>query len=62
MGGGADKKVLRLNVPMTDAFLVDVVQRSAHLVDIELHKQGRHPLPVFGIVLADPVDRLWHKL
>ena len=34
----------------------------AHLVGIELDKNIRHPLVILGIVLADSVDGIRHKL
>ena len=49
------QQVLRLDVAVADALGVDVAQRSAHLVHVQLHEQRRHPLPVLRIVLADAV-------
>lgn len=33
-----------------------------HLVDIELDKEGGHALAILGVVLANAVDSLRHKL
>ena len=37
-------------------------QGMRHLVDIELDKEGGHPLAILGVVLADAVHSLRHKL
>ena len=50
-----DQQVLRLDVPVADGVLVYVAQCTAHLVRVQLDKNGRHALVVLGVGLADPV-------
>jgi hypothetical protein len=53
---------LGLDVPVANANPVDGTQGPAHLVGVQLYKDIGHALVVLGVVLADPVDRVWHKL
>mmetsp|Transcript_34320 Transcript_34320/g.87763 ORF Transcript_34320/g.87763 Transcript_34320/m.87763 type:complete len:236 (+) Transcript_34320:740-1447(+) len=53
-----DQQVLGLDVAVADADQVDVMQRAAHLVHIQLHKERGHVLPHLGVVLADAVHRV----
>ena len=62
VGGRVDQQVLRLDVAVTHALLVDVVQGAAHLVHIQFHKHGGHALPALGVVLGDAVHRLRYVL
>mmetsp|Transcript_23798 Transcript_23798/g.42325 ORF Transcript_23798/g.42325 Transcript_23798/m.42325 type:complete len:216 (+) Transcript_23798:1038-1685(+) len=41
---------------------MDIVQRAAHLVDVELHKQRGHVLPHLSVMLADAVHRVRNVL
>lgn len=50
-----DQQILWLDVPMADGVLVNVPQRSAHLVCVQLDKNGWHALVVFAVRFADPI-------
>jgi hypothetical protein len=56
------QQVLRLDVAVAHAQAVDVRERAAHLEHVQLHEQRGHALAGLGVVLADAVDRLRHKL
>ena len=57
------QQILRLDVPVADpGSVVQMRQRPARLVHVQLHQQGGHPLPSLGVMLRDPVDRLRHEL
>lgn len=57
-----DQQVLRLDVSMTDAILVYMTQRAAHLIGVQLDKDGRHALIVLGVGFADSVDCVRYEL
>ena len=57
------EQVLRLDVPVADPRrVVQARQGAARLVDVQLHEQGRHPLPPLRVVLGHAVDRLRDEL
>ena len=57
------QQVLRLDVPVAHARrVVQVRQRPAGLIHVELDQQRGHPLPPLCIVLGDAVDRFGDEL
>jgi len=56
------QQVLRLDVAVAHAQAVGVRERAAHLEHVQLHEQRGHALAGLGVVLADAVHRLRHKL
>ena len=56
VGLRVDQQVLRLDVAVADAVFVDVPEGAAHLVGVQLDKNGGHPLVVLAIGFADPAS------
>ena len=56
------KKILRLDVPVTNALCMDVGKAAKHLIHVQLDKRGWDGLLAFRILPCNLVHRFWYEL
>lgn len=61
-GSRIEKKILGLNISMTDALRMNVCEGAEKLVDVELHFEYRHDCLHLVEVPRRPIHGFWDKL